>query len=132
MPLTAPAQFINLDLVLKSTSDLSEFVEHVDRQSFVLAHQEHDGEWILVLELADDAPPRDPAAHTQRFLTLMSGLPDEARAVWTACTSRTFSYGFDGGSNAPSLDATISAELLSQIAGLGAEIGITIYPFRQP
>ena len=132
MPLTAPAQFINLDLVLKSKSDLSVIVEHVDRQSFILSHEEFSGEWILVLELVEEESTPDPGNYTQRFLTMISEFPDKARTVWKACTSRTFSYGFDGGSNGPALDATISADLLVQIAGLGADIGITVYPCRQP
>lgn len=132
MPLTAPAQFLNLDLVLKSKSNLSVIVEHVDRQTFILSHEEYDGEWILALELVEEDSTPDPGRCTQRFLTMISEFPDDTRAVWKACTSRTFSYGFDGGSNAPALDATISADLLRQIAALSADIGITVYPFRQP
>ena len=132
MPLTAPAQFLNLDLVLKSNSDLSAIVKYFGEKAVVLSHQEHDGERTLVLELAEGELPQDPSKYTQCFLAIISEFPDAVRDVWNACTSRTFAYGFDGGSNSPALEATISADLLLQIARVGADIGITVYPFRQP
>ena len=85
-----------------------------------------------MVELAEEELARDPSKYTHRFLAMMFEFPDAVRDVWTACTSRTFSYGFDGGSNSPALEATISADLLLQIALAGADIGITVYPFRQP
>jgi hypothetical protein len=131
MPPTAPARFINLDLVLKSYANFSAIIGYFDEKAFVLSHHEHDGEWTLGLELAEDKPARDPAEYTQRFLAMISELPADVRDTWDACSSRTFSYGFDGGVNAPALDVTISADLLRQIAEAGIDIGVTVYPVRQ-
>jgi hypothetical protein len=132
MPTTAPARFINLDLVLKSHAELSALISHFDEKAFVLSHHEHNGEWTLVLELAEDKPARDPAKHTERFLAMISEFPADVRHAWDACTLRTFSYGFDGGANAPALDTNLSADLLRQMAQAGIDIGITVYPVRQP
>jgi hypothetical protein len=132
MPPTAPAQFLNLDLVLRSRADLSAIIGYSDEKAFVLSHHEHDGEWTLVLELAEDRLACDPADYTRRFLAMISEFPAGVRDRWNACTSRTFSYGFDGGANAPSLEATICADLLRQLAHVGVDIGISVYPFRQP
>ncbi|MBV9556975.1 MAG: hypothetical protein JO254_07830 [Pseudolabrys sp.] len=131
MPPTAPALFINLDLVLKSQADFSAIIGYFDEKALVLSHDEHDGEWTLGLELAEHKPARDPADHTRRFLAMISEFPAAVRDAWDACTSRTFSYGFDGGANAPALDVTISAELLRQMAHVGIGIGISVYPIRQ-
>src|SRR6516165_4770785 len=122
MPQTEPARFLNLDLVLKSKSDLSTIIEYFEKKAHVLTHQEHDGEWTLVLETAEEGS-KDPSQYTERFLADISQFPDAVRDVWDACTSRTFSYGFDGGYNSAALEATISADLLLQIARLGADIG---------
>jgi hypothetical protein len=131
IPTTAPARFINLDLVLRSHAELRAIVGHLDEKAFALSHHEHDGQWTLVLELAEDKPERDPAEYTRRFLAMISEFPADLRDAWNACTSRTFSYGFDGGANAPALDVTISAELLQQMAHEGVDIGISVYPVRQ-
>ena len=131
MPVSAPAQFLNLDLVLKSKSDLTTIIKYFDEKAFVLSHEEYNGQWTLVMELADEELARNPSEYTQRFLAIISAFPDAIRDVWKACTSRTFAYGFDGGSNSPALESTISADLLVQIARVSADIGITVYPFRQ-
>src|SRR5215475_13605922 len=41
MPVSTPAQFINLDLVLKSKSDLSTIIKYFDEKAFVLHHEEY-------------------------------------------------------------------------------------------
>jgi hypothetical protein len=121
-----------LDLILKSNLDLSVIINNLDEKVFVLSHHEHNGEWTLVLELAEEGLARDPNTYTRRFLAIISKFPDDVRDVWKACSSRTFSYGFDGGCNSPAFDTTISADLLLQLARVSADIGITVYSFRQP
>jgi len=124
------SHFLNLDLVLKSPSDLSALITHMGQGAFVLHHVEHDREFLLVLEINTTESPH-PTTCTEQFLTLIESLPQPARALWNDCTSRTFSYGFEGGREFPALETTISTDLLLRIATLGAAIGITVYPFRK-
>ncbi|WP_315758177.1 hypothetical protein [Bradyrhizobium sp. SZCCHNRI2007] len=127
--MTALSHFRNLDLVLKSKSDFTPLIAHLDRSVYVLHHREHEQEFLLVLEANGTEAP-GPIACTRRFLPLIESLPDAARELWNGCTSRTFSYGFEGGSDFPALDVTIPADLLVRIAELDADIGITVYPYR--
>jgi len=120
--------FLNLDVVLKSNSDLGPLIHHLDQKVIVLAHEQFEHQFLLNLELNGESPTDDPVSCTLEFLTLIESLPDAARAHWNSCTSRTFSYGFEGGRDHPALDTTITADLLLRIAGLGADIGITVYP----
>jgi len=121
--------FLNLDVVLKSDSDLGALVAHLnqDERILVLSYQEYERQFLLVLELALGPAP-DAQWCTQQFLTIITELPDAALELWKGCISRTFSYGFEGGCDNPALDITISAEMLLQIGRLGADIGITVYP----
>ncbi|MGJ5151348.1 hypothetical protein [Bradyrhizobium sp. SZCCHNRI1058] len=123
------SRFLNLDLVLKSPSDLGPLIAQMDQGVFVLHHEEHDRQFLLVLEINDENC-KDPASCTQQFLTLIESFPEAARRLWTSCTSRSFSYGFEGGSDFPALDTTLSADLLLRMAHLGVDIGITVYPYR--
>ncbi|WP_139020652.1 hypothetical protein [Bradyrhizobium sp. ORS 285] len=119
------SHFLNLDLVLRSKSDLTELIAHLDQGVYVLHHQEHEQEFLLVLETTDAL---DPIVCTEQFLTVIEALPEPAKALWNGCTSRTFSYGSEGGREFPALDITIPADLVLRIAALGAAIGITVYP----
>ncbi|MGJ5133844.1 hypothetical protein [Bradyrhizobium oligotrophicum] len=125
--MAALSHFLNLDLVLKSKSDFTSLIAHLDERVHVLHHQEHEQEFLLVLETNGTGSPH-PITCTLQFLTLIESLPEPTRALWNGCTSRTFSYGFEGGRDFPALDVTIPADLLLRIAGLGADVGITVYP----
>ncbi|WP_315723138.1 MULTISPECIES: hypothetical protein [unclassified Bradyrhizobium] len=125
--MAALSHFLNLDLVLTSRADLTPLITHLDQSIYVLHHQEHEQQFLLVLEI-NDAGSRHPTACTEQFLTVIEALPEPAKALWDSCTSRTFSYGFEGGRDFPALDVTIPADLLLRIAGLGADVGITVYP----
>jgi hypothetical protein len=123
------SHFLNLDLVLKSNSDCSALIGYLNQSVFALQHQEHDQQFMLALE-TNGTDCNDPGACTQQFLTLIESFPEAARKLWDGCSSRTFSYGFEAGRDFPALDATITADLLLRIARLGADIGITVYPYR--
>jgi hypothetical protein len=127
--MTALSHFLNLDLVLKSKSDFTPLIAHLDQSVYVLHHREHEHEFLLVLEINGTEAP-DPITCTHRFLSLIEPLPYAARELWNGCTSRTFSYGFESGRDFPALDVTIPADLLVRIAKLAADIGITVYPYR--
>ena len=133
MKMAAPPQFRNLDIILKSNSNLDALVEHLDERVLVLSHQEYERQFILVLELAEQTVEQihDAQSCTQQFLAIIDALPDTAMNLWKPCTSRIFSYGFDSGADHPALDTTISADLLRQIARIDADIEITVYPFNQ-
>ncbi|CCE10200.1 conserved hypothetical protein [Bradyrhizobium sp. STM 3843] len=127
--MAALSHFLNLDLLLKSKTDFTPLIEHLDQSVYVLHHQQHEQEFLLVLELSD-MDRKDLKSRTENFLTIVDALPDEACKLWEGCISRIFSYGFEGGCDGPALDTTIPADLLGRIAKVGADIGITVYPCR--
>jgi len=124
------SHFLNLDVVLKSSSDLSPLIHHLDQKVIVLAHEEFERQLLLVLELSDSGSTKDVGRCTQQFLTLIEALPEAERTLWDGCMSRTFSFGFAGGCDFPALDTTITSEQILRIAKLGADIGITVYPHQ--
>lgn len=122
----AAPKFLNLDVVLKSNASFDALVAHLGESVVVLTHHEHERQFMLVLELADQID--DAQSCTQQFLAIIDALPDTVMNLWKACASRTFSYGFDSGTDRPALDTTISADLVRGIAGVDADIEITVYP----
>ena len=129
--MAAPSHFLNLDLVLRSNSDLGALVKHLDQRVSVISDQEFEGRYLLVLELTGkEEPAHDAQWCTQQFLAIIDEFPDAVLDLWKGCTSRTFSYGFEGGRDFPALDTTITADLLLRIGQVGADIGITVYPHQ--
>ena len=128
--MAALSQFLNLDLVLKSNSDLGALVKHLDQRIFVISDQEFEGRFLLVLELTGKEAAQDARWCTQQFLTIIDEFPNAVLDLWKGCTSRTFSYGFEGGCDYPAFEAAITADLLLQMGRVGADLGITVYPYR--
>lgn len=85
---------------------------------------------MLVFELSFAGPEPNPRSCTQQLLAIIDQFPDAMLELWKSCISRTFDYGFEGGYNNPALETTIPADLLMQIGRIGADIGITVYPYR--
>jgi hypothetical protein len=125
----AAPEFLNLDVMLKSNVSFDAVIGYLGESVVVLSHHEHERQFTLVLELAEQID--DAQSCTQQFLAIIEALPDTVMNLWKACTSRTFSYGFDSGTVHPALDTTISADLLRRIAAIDADIEITVYPLHQ-
>ncbi|MGJ5095225.1 hypothetical protein ACQR18_24340 [Bradyrhizobium oligotrophicum] len=51
--MAALSHFLNLDLVLTSRVDLTPLITHLDQTIYVLHHQEHEQQFLLVLEIND-------------------------------------------------------------------------------
>ena len=128
--MAALSHFLNLDLVLRSNSNLGALVKHLDQRVYVVSDQEFEGRFLLVLELTGRDSGQDAQWCTQQFLAIVDEFPDAVLDLWRGCTSRTFSYGFEGGRDFPALDTTITADLLLRIGRVGADIGITVYPHQ--
>ena len=125
------ANFLNLDLEIESRSDLSALAQHMGEQVLVLFNGATERGFRLALEpIIETALSRNPQACLNHFVTLLRSLPVELTAIWNDCTSRVFDYGFDGGFESPPQNTTICANSLLQIANLGADVRITIYPFQ--
>ena len=125
MPNPTPSQFINLDLVLRSSSDLTPLAEYLGERVFVLSSGAAEGEFHLVLEAGIVAS--DPETYIQYFLRLIDALPPEQRTLWAGCSSRIFDFGFEGGYNAPPLQMKLQPTMLGIFAERGLTVEITFY-----
>jgi hypothetical protein len=132
MRMPEPARFLNLDVILKSNSDLDALARRLeqDERVIVLSHYESAGQFVLVFELSFGGPEPSPRSLTQQLLTIIGQFSDAILELWKGCTSLTFDYGFEGGNDNPALETTIPADLLTQIGRIGADVGITVYPYR--
>ena len=127
-PSTAPG-FINLDLEIKADIDLTPLADHLTGKAFILFNGRTDTGYRLEMEpLIAGALSGDAHQCTKHFLTILNTLPAGLKALWEAATSRLFDFGFDSGQESTPLITTLPCSLLLQIANLGADIRITLYP----
>ena len=127
-----PAEFINLDLEIKSHADLSALAGHFGKEALVLFNDKIDDLYMLSIEpLVDQAFCNSADQCASHFTKILKSLPQDLRELWDACTSRIFDFGYDGGLETVPLSSDISSSTLAEIAEIGASIRITVYPFRK-
>lgn len=125
------ASFLNLDLEVEASADLTFIAESFGSKVYVLYAGEVEGGFRLSIEpIIDGSLSGDPMACTEHVLRLIEGLSAELKKLWQSCKSRTFDYGFDGGLEENPLHTNISSDHLARMANLGIDLRITVYPFR--
>ena len=121
-----PAQFLNVDLEIRSRVSLEPLIEEVEKKKILVLHHARRGKsWLAVLEVA---LPRNADAAVRAFGKLVKGLSPAARALWDRALARTFNIGIQAGLEPTAFEQRLAAESVREAAALGANIVVTIYP----
>ena len=120
---TFPAEFLNVDLDIKSKVDPGILVEAWDNQ--VIPHLDKWGRrhWLRIMLTSQ---PRNPTEAIRRFAKLVRGLPTRGRTIWTQA-SKEFDIGIQAGFERRSGEWVLEPELIQTVADLGAQVRLTVY-----
>lgn len=118
-----PTYFINVDLDLRSESDLKELVESFGSAVIVMAPESVG---YVSLEIAEDVPQNCEAV-ILAFYELIISLPSKARAIWDACETRCMDIGIQAGLSPYSENFRLSERAISCLSSINAEVAITVY-----
>lgn len=128
---SALASFLNLDLELESSSDLSPLADELVRRVFVLyCGPLRSGFKLAVEPVIDGSLSSSPSACTEHFLSALESLSPQGAALLKGCTSRVFDYGFDGGLEENPIHTRLECNHLGRMVALGIDLQITTYPYR--
>ena len=117
--------FINVDLEVRSTVDLTELVQAFEPGAWALNCTAFEDGYMANLELAID--PDEPEAAIRSFVALIRGLPDGARKLWDGASRRDFSIGVEGGLTPFCFELALTADVLKLAAEVGARIVFAVY-----
>jgi hypothetical protein len=124
----ATGKFLNLDLELRSSSDLSSLAQHFEKTASVLFNGEAMGEYRLTVETASGGLEGDvPERVSLEMLSLLEQLPPSLAMLFRQCSVRLFDFGFESGTVPPPFSADISAPALERMSALGLSARITLY-----
>jgi hypothetical protein len=122
---TFPADFLNVDLEIKSRFDPAVFETAWENRVIRLrADQIGRQHW---LRLALTFQPKNPTAAIRRFAKLVQHLPPPARRAWVQATTKEFDIGIQAGFERGSGEWVLEPEVVQTIADLGARIRLTVY-----
>lgn len=124
--------FLNVDLDIRSKSDLQPLVDAMNKKVIVLYVGRSKRTYQARLELAGSHLPRD--THSQspelliwRFCKLVCGLPQDARKLWDGAKTREFDIGIESGRPYKFYWFDLSPKALQAALEVNAKISVTIY-----
>ncbi|KAF0175446.1 MAG: hypothetical protein FD161_3341 [Limisphaerales bacterium] len=125
--MSAPPQFLNVDLEVHSKTDLTGFVKSFgNRKVSVLYCGRQGAEFLTALELVTTR--RTPEQLLARFCDLLEAMPPNVARLWSEASRRTFDIGIASGNTQPALALKISPATLARVTALRATIAVTVYP----
>ena len=115
--------FLNVDLDVESTADLTPLVEALAPYTFALERPAGRASF----ELNEPVMPTDPEPLILEFVRLVKALPSSARALWDGASRRVFDIGIQSGRRPLQEAHHLAPTTLLAAAEVGAEIAFTIY-----
>jgi hypothetical protein len=122
---TFPAEFLNIDLDIKSHFDPAAIVEAWKNRVVPMHADKHGRQYWLRLSLA--LQPKSPTDAITRFAKLVRDLPARERSLWAKASSKEFDIGIQAGFERGSGEWVLEPEDVRTIADLGAQIRISVY-----
>ena len=125
MPDSETTKFLNVDLELVATSDLTPLLEHFKSTTFTLRDSVDDGRRTLWMELAAD--PNDTEDAILRYAMLVESLPSDLRRLWAECEDRCLNVGIQSGVSPHASAFRISTDAIVKLVAIAARLEITVY-----
>jgi hypothetical protein len=121
----AAARYLNVDLEIRSRSDLAPLAKALSRRLIVLHVGKVGREYLLSLEVSGLSV--HPDAIIRRFDRVISSLPPVVRTLWTRARDRVFDIGLETTSGSKPFVLTLDPETVKTVARLNARIALTVY-----
>jgi hypothetical protein len=120
-------EFLNVDLDIYSSKDLTPLVQAFGKAVIVLHLGRHKRTWEAHLELSKH-PIKSPNSAIRDFCKLVMALMPDGKQLWDGAKIRRFNVGIQGGIDQPSYWSVIESETIKLAAAANADIALTIYP----
>ncbi len=117
-----------MDLEVYSDRPLDLFVSALGEAVDVLFLGEQRGRYLAALELAGSGWQQEPDPIIMEFAKLITGLPEEARALWNTASERRFDIGCGAPAGPGARSIVLRPATVAVIADLNGTVVMTIYP----
>lgn len=119
--------FLNVDLDVTSRADLTPLVDCLEPKTVVMRSERLRGIYFASFELLSSRA-RTPDQTIAGLARLVEDLPVTGRRLWDRALARVFDIGIQAGSVWPAYKSKIEAGTLARVAGLRADVIVTVYP----
>jgi len=119
-------QFLNVDLIIYSRSDLHPLITGIEKHLHVLYLGKENRSFKACVELAR-VQRKTPDAIIRGFCSLIQKLPASERRYWNQAKSRIFDIGIEFGGKGSHCWFALAQQTIASAADVNAQIAVTIY-----
>ncbi len=120
-------KFLNIDLDLESTDDLSPVVHEFERSCSIMRNEVVDGIHYVSFETGCT----EENQILSEYEKAIDGLSSTAKILFKKCRNINFDFGYESGTEPNSFHSPINQRSVKVISRLGGSIVITIYPISK-
>jgi hypothetical protein len=120
------AGYLNVDLEIRSHSNLTPLVEALRPHLFVLYAGRVHGGFLVTFEVSGVTVSPDVAI--RRLAQALSALPPSVRRLWTQARDRVFDIGLEQAAGQGVFTLALRPDTVRIIDRLNARVGLTLYP----
>ena len=117
-------RFLNIDLDIESTKDISPIVQEFSDRLSVMRNEQKEGLYIASFETGYVEENKI----IEEYVSLIESLSPEAREIWNNCTKREFDFGYVSGNKTNDFHSKISKKSIKSLTKVGGSVTVTIYP----
>lgn len=117
-------QFLNIDLDIESSTDISPIVQEWEGRVSVHRHEKIDEAYFGSFETSYSGINEI----VEEYVTLIEGLSQSSRNIWDNANKRDFDFGYESGTEPNNFHSRIESESIGKLAMVGGSVVVTIYP----
>jgi hypothetical protein len=129
----ALAEYINVDLELRSGQDLQPLVDALSKDLVSLYAGREGRSFLATFENGAGARGADsPDRSILRMVAAVQKLPPKARRLWKDARDRVFDVGVAKTAGTETFYLPLAAETVRAVSAVGARIALSLYPPYYP
>jgi hypothetical protein len=117
-------QFLNIDLDIESSEDLSTLVAEMSERTSVMRNESGGSVYFASFETGAHGENEI----IEEYSAIIEGLSPKNRTLWEGCSKREFDFGYDSGDKPNNFHSSVSVNSIALLARLGGSVVVTIYP----
>lgn len=121
------ARYLNVDLVVESSSDLTPLIHFLEDKVFFL-WKEVNGQPKSIGFESNLHESDNAEEDINELVSILENLPQDLRNVWDTCSKKVMDIGYECGAMQDPLNSLISETSITKISQLGFALNIRIYP----
>ncbi len=124
------SHYLNSDLLLVSTHELTPLIEALDPLTEVLhSDRGDDDKWYATIEaMGSGEEGGSPQRDIESLISAIQSLGDNVLELFVSCDSREVNIGWQSAPERPEGCMALTPDLLAKLGQLGITLGMTIYP----